>query len=159
MKNYTLSPLMLALACILSSFLPSERTMEEPPVNVQGTWILMMESIGESNDLIPPQRGYIKKKIITGKHFSWAEYTKNGDLVTMGGGTYDISGNKYTENIEYCYPKGNIPLGVSISFTHKFDGEMWLHSGYLQIRELDGETGEYVVTDTEKISEVWKRVK
>ncbi len=126
--------------------------------DIQGTWLLVMEQHGEAQ-MRPPQRGHIKKKLITGNHFSWSEYTEDGELLAMGGGTYTLNAGIYTEDIEYCFPKGSNLLGVSIPFTHKFDDGLWLHSGFLQEREIDGETGEYVVRETYKLSEVWKRVK
>ena len=127
--------------------------------DIQGTWLLMMEKHGENAQMHPPQRGHVKKKLITGNHFSWVEYTEDGQLLAMAGGTYKLNGGVYTEDIEYCFPKGSNLLGVSIPFSYKFDDGLWLHSGFLQERQIDGETGEYVVRETYKISEVWKKVK
>ena len=125
---------------------------------IQGTWVLVMEKYGEEGMLRPPQRGHVKQKLVNGKHFSWVEYTEEGEMVAMGGGTYEITGSAYTETIEYCYPTESNLLGVSIPFSHSFEDGMWLHKGFLRSRELNGDTGEYEVRETQRISEVWKKV-
>ena len=135
----------------------TERALGES--KLQGTWMLISEKHGETGEMMMLQNGHTKKKLITGQHFSWVEYDKDGKLIALGGGTYHLTGSTYTENIEYSYPSGSSLLGASIPFECKIDGDNWLHSGYLQEREINGETGEYVVTNTEKLSEVWKRVK
>lgn len=148
--------LLIAIGILALGFRTSPQVAE---LDLQGTWQLSLEKIGENGDLVVPVSGNTKKKLITGKHFTWFEYDRDGKLVGLGGGTYTIKGNTYVETIEYYYPKGSSLLGASIPFDCHIQDGKWHHSGFIQYREIDGETGEYKVTNTEKLSEIWVRTK
>ena len=153
---------LLALVVLIVGFKvsgPEGRQVIVATNQLQGTWELVSEKHGDGASMNAPQYGHFKKKMIAGKHYSWAEYNKEGTLLSMGGGTYTLVGNTYTENIEYFYPSGSGLLGATIPFECKVEEDSWHHAGFIQVREIDGETGEYVVTETEKLSEVWKRIK
>ncbi len=126
--------------------------------NVKGTWVLQSSKHGDSGKFVDVPKEVSKKKIVTASHFTWYEYDKTGNLIALGGGTYRLEGNTYTEEIEYFYPAGSSLLGMSIPFNCKMEGNnKWIHSGFLQEREIDSSTGFYVVTKTEKLEEIWVR--
>lgn len=131
---------------------------KEVAPDISGTWILKASKKGDAAQFTDQPKGIKKKKIIVGNHFSWYEYDTNGKLIALGGGTYKLDGNTYTEKIEYFYPAGSSLLGTSIPFTCTMETKnKWIHSGYIQEKEIDSTTGQYVVTNNEKLEEVWEK--
>lgn len=142
------------LFCLIFGF-TSIKKVEPEGVRLKGTWMMVSAKHGD-DDTAKPNKGVLKKKYLTGTHFSWVEYNAKGELISLGGGTYTLEeGDKYVEVIEYFYPKGSRLLGVSIPFDCKLEGKKWTHTGIIQHREIDGETGEYEVVDSERLEEVW----
>lgn len=156
MKKILFLPL---LFCLILGFTTDKHTAPEGEgIRLKGTWIMVSEKHGD-DPASKPEKGTTKKKYLTGTHFSWVEYDSKGEVTSLGGGSYTLEGdNKYVEVIEYFYPKGSELLGISIPFTCKLEGKTWTHTGIIQHREIDGETGEYEVVESEKLEEVWERI-
>ncbi len=122
--------------------------------DLQGTWVIESEEISESTG-----KKIITKKFISDQHFTWTKYDEEGTLIALAGGTYMLEeGDIYTEKIEYAFPKGSTILGASIPFDCQVADKSWTHSGFIQHRETNLETGEREITRTERITEVWKKI-
>ncbi|MFT5617447.1 MAG: hypothetical protein ACI85I_000669 [Arenicella sp.] len=127
---------------------------EVSPKDLQGTWVLQAEEISESSS-----KKIIAKKFISDTHFTWTKYDEEGTLIALAGGTYMLEeGGIYTEKIEYAFPKGSTILGASIPFDCQIAEKSWKHSGFIQHREANLETGEREITRTERVTEVWKKI-
>lgn len=79
------------------------------PTTIQGTWKLLTGTIIEKGDTTvtdyTKDRSFIK--IINESHFSFLHHTLRKDTTdfSAGGGRYELSGDKYTEHLEYCSSK------------------------------------------------------
>jgi len=127
-------------------------------IKLKGTWVMVSEKHGDG-PMEKREEGTIKKKFLTGTHFSWVEYNKHGIVISLAGGSYTLdANNKYVEVIEYFYPKGSGLLGASIPFSCQLENKKWTHTGTIQYREIDEESGEYEVVKSENLEEVWERI-
>lgn len=151
MKKLLFIPILL---CLILAF--SIKTAPEGK-SLKGTWIMVSEKHGDAA-IMEPEKGTVKRKYLTDTHFSWVEYNDKGDVIRLAGGSYTLQNNQYKEVIEYVYPKGSDLLGASIPFTCKLNGNKWTHIGMIQYQDIDEETGQYAVTSSDRLEEVWERV-
>lgn len=158
------SPLFLScfLIVIIISSCNNPSQQEKPTqkeiTSVKGSWNLTqyIDHINNMSEWATYADTILYQKHIDATHFTWLKYDlKNDNLIGMGGGNYQMDGDKYIENIEFFYPPGSSELGQSIPFTVKFEKGEWFHTGYIKERELDHETGEMVEIGTIKIEEIW----
>ncbi len=76
---------------------------------IQGTWKLLTGTLIEKGDTTITD--YTKDlsfiKIINDSHFSFLQHDirKDSTNFSAGGGRYELSGNTYTEHLEYCSAK------------------------------------------------------
>lgn len=94
-----------------------------------GAWELMkyQENPGAGYMTYPEMIGYIK--IITGSHFVWVKYDKEGDQIfAAGSGTYSRNSGEYTEDVQMIYPDATL-IGETINFKCKMEGHLWKHYG------------------------------
>ena len=111
-----------------------------------GTWQLASFKYGAASpkfiDFPTSQR---RLKLITETHFTWSQFaTNNGKVLTMGGGSYSLTGNTYTESIDFGLGMDRY-ISEKHAFTIRIDGDKFFLSGSL--------------ADGLKIEEVWQRVK
>jgi hypothetical protein len=111
-----------------------------------GTWKLVSYKYGPSQ---PGFRDFPESqqriKLITETHFTWVQF----DAATMkvgaaAGGTYSLSGNTYTESIDFGLGMDTYS-GAKHAFTIRVEGDKFFLSGSL--------------ADGLMIEEVWERVK
>lgn len=94
------------LSCNESSESNSKTTTTIP---IQGTWKLLTGTLIEKGDTAVTDyttgRSFIK--IINESHFSFLQHTLKKDTTdfSAGGGRYTLTGNTYTEHLEYCSAK------------------------------------------------------
>jgi hypothetical protein len=111
-----------------------------------GTWKLVSFKYGTSEPFFrdfPESQQRIK--LITETHFTWVQF----DAVTMkvhgaAGGTYSLSGNTYTESIDFGLGMDTYS-GAKHAFTIRVEGDKFFLSGSL--------------ADGLMIEEIWQRVK
>ncbi len=83
------------------------QTTSEIPI--KGTWKLLSGTLIEKGDTTITD--YTKDlsfiKIINDSHFSFLQHDTRKDSTNFsaGGGRYDLTGNTYTEHLEYCSAK------------------------------------------------------
>ena len=78
-------------------------------IPIRGTWKLITGTLMEKEDTTVTD--YTKNlsfiKIINDSHFSFLQHDTRKDSTNFsaGGGRYDLTGNTYTEHLEYCSAK------------------------------------------------------
>ena len=111
-----------------------------------GTWQLASFKYGTNQpgftDFPQSQR---RIKLITETHFTWIQFDATTKKVSgTAGGTYSLSGNTYTETIDFGLGMDTY-FGQKHAFTIRVEGDKLFLSGSL--------------ADGLKIEEVWQRVK
>jgi hypothetical protein len=111
-----------------------------------GTWKLVSTKYGKAKEFEKYREGSTRLKLITSTHFTWLEVNgANKQVVGSAGGRYTLSGNTYTETIEFAGQGMESYLGKAQKFTIKVDGDKLFQSGDL--------------SDGLHIEENWERVK
>ena len=156
-----LLPLMILIGASKEPDKRQETNLKPDGDELLGTWELVKQRKNDDSLYWDIPKFVIYRKLITDKHFTWVHYDANGEEVMgTGGGTYTLKKGTYIENIEYIYPEGGIGLlGSAIPFDCKIIDGKWHHIGYLQHREYDEEKDRYVVVKTEKIEEIWQKIR
>jgi len=69
-----------------------------------GTWkLLSSETIRTNTTVVDTLPGQIMLKIINETHFSFLRHDLDSNQVFVaGGGTYNLTDDKYTENLDFC---------------------------------------------------------
>ena len=118
----------LILSCNSSTTTP---TNNETPL--QGTWQLISGTLIEKGDTTVTD--YTKDremiKIINADHFAFLSHdlTKGKDsaMYTSGGGSYTLTGDKYTEHLDYCSDRQW--EGNKFDFTVSIKNDILVQSG------------------------------
>jgi len=104
-------------------------------VSLKGTWRLLTGTLMEKGDTVVTDYTTDKSfiKIINDSHFAFLNHTLRKDTTdfSAGGGTYSLSGNTYTEQLEYCSAKEW--EGHDFSFTVTITGDTLIQSGVEKI--------------------------
>lgn len=128
----------------LSHALPATPGSSSQPAScaLQGTWRLesvrFVQSATDTGRWIPIEG--LQLKVINATHFAYIRQLGDsqtvdfsgrkaavvGSHVTGGAGSYTLSGNNYTEQIEIAEPRGIV--GLSNRATCVVEGDRWLHS-------------------------------
>lgn len=125
---------------------------------VLGSWNLIKYKDQQNNQWAEYGDSIIYQKHLSPSHFVWFKFDKKNEiLLGLGGGTYDVRTNEYTENIHFFYPPLPSLKGTSIPFDMQFREGKWYHKGFLLDRELNTKTGEVSDVDTIKVEEIWAR--
>lgn len=116
------------------------------PGSILGTWKGASYKYGTSaSNFIDFPKNESHIKLITENYFTWVTVDTTTRIVTsMAGGKYTLSGNTYTESIDYGLGMDRY-LRNNQKFTIKVEGNMFYLSGTLN--------------DGYKIEEIWERVK
>ncbi len=116
------------------------------PLPHWGTWRLVSFKYGEATEWSEVPQGEKRLKLITDTHFTWVAYeSASGKVLSMAGGPYTLSGEAYTETIDFAGEGMTDYFGKRQSFTIHVEGDQLRQSGQL--------------SDGTKIEEKWQRVK
>jgi hypothetical protein len=116
----------------------------KPPANpVEGTWQLFSGTLIENGDTnTTDYTGNIEMiKVINDSHFAFLNHDRNKgkDSVAAqfvaGGGRYELSGDQYTEHLEYCSDR--TWEGNDFEFSVKIQNDTLIQSG---IEKIEGTT-------------------
>jgi hypothetical protein len=112
-----------------------------------GTWQLASCKYGTNQQsFAEPPSSQRRIKLITETHFTWVEFdTTTKKAQGMAGGAYSLSGDTYTESIDWADSGMESYLEKKHAFTIRVEGDRLLLSGTL--------------ADGLKIEEIWQRVK
>ena len=111
-----------------------------------GTWRLASKKYGADQEFseFPPEQRRIK--LITETHFTWVQFdTATKKSQGMAGGAYSLSGNTYTESVDWADSGTDSYLGKKHVFIIRVEGDKMFLSGSLP--------------DGLKLEEIWERVK
>ena len=154
------TPYFILLIFILSASCSDQKnTQEKEAETVEGSWNLI-KYVDYNLDKQWKSHGdsIMYQKHITPNSFVWLNFdTKNERLIGMGGGTYEFTGDQYTEYIAFFFPSIESLIGQPIPFEVEFKDGQWFHTGYYVTNTTDPESGEITERDTVKIEEIWKR--
>ncbi|GJG84888.1 hypothetical protein tb265_00690 [Gemmatimonadetes bacterium T265] len=170
--------LTIAVACLLparASAQTGPRSAEEPKgarprpgaaspapaCKVEGVWELVSVSY---NGQELPRPGYHERKVVARGQFMWLGSDAQRDTIPLrtagdslrafrvagGAGTYTLTGNTYTEHLEYFYDPRLV--GQSIQATCRTEGDRWYHS-FTPATPSGGAGGQ-----SERLDQVWRRV-
>jgi hypothetical protein len=132
-------PLVALAACKQPS---AEKTIADVPVTpLQGTWKLIsaVKIIKADTAVTYPEKGQEDEmiKVINGDHFAFFKHDlkKGGKpIFDSGAGTYSLTGDNYTENLQYCnYREWE---GHSFNFKVSFKGDTLQQKGIEKIDSL-----------------------
>ena len=114
--------------------------------SILGTWKLVSYNYSGDDELQPVAMQNVRIKLITETHFSWNQYMgTDKTVINSAGGSYVLSGDSYTENIEYGGQGMAGYIGKVQKFKVKIENDKM---------ELSGELSSGL-----KIKEVWEKYK
>jgi hypothetical protein len=129
----------LTLSVLTAIFFLSSCTQKQAPANpIIGTWQLLTHT--EITKGVSAVTDYTKDlkmiKIINSSHFAFLNHTINtkkdsSNNFDAGGGAYTLSGDKYTEHLDYYKDKNW--EGKSFDFTISFSGDTLIQKGLEKI--------------------------
>lgn len=135
----------LVLIVLFSPFLLAQKQAESTGKHI-GTWKLVSTKYGSATEFRPYSDKSSRLKIINPTHFTWVEVdASTKKVVASAGGNYKLTGDSYTETIEFAGDGMETYLGKSQKFTIRIEGDKLFQSGEL--------------SDGLKIEENWERVK
>jgi len=125
----------LFLVCLVSC----NEKQNEPAATkanlISGTWKLLTATVIEKGDTTVTDytKGRSFIKIINDSHFAFLNHTLRKDTTdfSAGGGRYTLTGNNYTEHLEYCSAKEW--EGHDFTFTVTISGDTLVQSGVEKI--------------------------
>jgi hypothetical protein len=116
----------------------SKLSEQQPLLNLEGTWQLVSGTIIQKGDttFTDYTKGHSMIKIINKSHFAFLKHdlTKGKDSTTLfvaGGGRYELTGDQYTEHLEYCSDR--VWEGNDFKFTVKIQSDTLIQSGVEKI--------------------------
>ena len=140
---------------------PSQEAAFDPnPSTLEGTWKQVLnlpdgDTVWQKLD----QAHMVYLKHLTPTHFTWISVdTREDKMIGSGGGSYTYDGQTYIEDIAFFHPPGSNELGQAIPFSVQFKDGQWYHTGYAKVMDFDPDLGEFVITDSSKIEEIWEPV-
>lgn len=141
----TISVAMLAIA-LLTISAGKAFNPQKDSVSIKGTWQLVSYKYGDAQSSFSDFPENIRRiKVINETHFIWVQFdTLSRRVVSSAGGSYTVSGNTYTESLDYGLAMDPY-LKQNHVYTVKVEGDMFFLSGLL--------------TPSYKIEEIWKRIK
>jgi hypothetical protein len=134
--------LFLAFALVILASSCQNQTNNKPiGTPIEGTWKLLTGTIIEKGDTtITNYTGDLSMiKIINATHFSFLNHdlkkgTDSTAVFSAGGGRYTLSGDQYTEYLEYCsYREWE---GNTFPFTLTIAGDTLIQHGVEKIEDL-----------------------
>ncbi len=161
MPPFRIPYFIIIILVLFTSCSDRKTTKERDAETVEGSWNLI-KYVDYDQDKQWKSHGdsIMYQKHITPNSFVWLNFDKKNErLIGMGGGTYEFSGNQYTEYIAFFYPPIESLIGQPIPFDVEFKDGQWFHTGYFVDEITDMESGEITARDTMKIEEIWERTK
>tara|TARA_R110000822_G_scaffold77415_3_gene185784 strand:- start:1567 stop:2289 length:723 start_codon:yes stop_codon:yes gene_type:complete len=97
--------------------------------DLDGKWLMTGRVTDQGEQRRDTSRPRKTMKYLLNGHFQWIAYnTETYEFFGSGGGTYEATNGKYTENIGY-FSRDNSRVGAALSFDYKLNGKDWHHTG------------------------------
>ncbi|MEQ8218907.1 MAG: hypothetical protein RH981_11770 [Arenibacter sp.] len=107
------------------TFTPTTRGTQD----LDGKWLMSGRVTDQGEEKRDTSRPRKTMKYLLNGHFQWIAYnTETFEFFGSGGGTYDATNGKYTENIGY-FSRDNSRVGAALSFNYELNGKDWHHTG------------------------------
>ena len=140
-----LTGIVAVIALVVTVGLRAQQEPKKSSGSHLGTWQLASFKYG-TNDLAELPQNQRRIKLVTETHFTWVQFaTTTKKAESMAGGTYSLSGDTYTESIDWVGSGMESYLDKKHAFTIRVERDKFFLSGSL--------------ADGLKIEEVWQRVK
>ena len=145
MKNNTLFTLLLIAAAL--SFSACNHSETANGLHLNGTWQLVSGMTITGKDTVPYASDFRMIKIINDSHFAFLRHDKNppkdsSNHFDGGGGKYTLSGNQYTEHLEY-YADRNWE-GKPFTFTVEVRNDSLIQTG---IEKVDAAHIDHIIIE------------
>ena len=105
------------------------KKIDDGSAPLTGVWHITSQM--REGKIVPIHRTGTRKtlKILSGGRFQWVAIDPGiKEFFGTGGGVYQFSNGKYTEEIEFFSRDGN-RVGASLSFDGRLENDDWHHSG------------------------------
>lgn len=97
--------------------------------DLDGKWLMTGRVTDQGEQRRDTSRPRKTMKYLLNGHFQWIAYnTETFEFFGSGGGTYEATNGKYTENIGY-FSRDNSRVGAALSFDYELNGKDWHHTG------------------------------
>jgi len=133
-------------------FLVSSTVIAQEQKNpIEGTWELILKTASNPDTTVTLDISNQRElKIITASHFVFVMQSADGtEFIGGGGGRYTYEDNTYTETYDFSSFLESLPIGKSIEFSARFEGDKFYQTGMLK----DNSGAEY------KMENIFRRVK
>ena len=139
MKQLTALSILAFLLYSCNSVAPAKQENEKS-VPIEGTWALQSAATITKGDTVTTDYTKTQEmiKIINATHFSFLKHNlknaKDTAFFEAGGGRYELTGNQYTEHLDYCNFREW--EGHRFPFTVKITNDTLLQSGIEKVENL-----------------------
>ncbi|HUB60049.1 MAG TPA: hypothetical protein VL978_05080 [Puia sp.] len=145
MKFNTISPLVLLVSCL--SIFACTHSDPTSGIRLNGTWQLVSGITITGKDTVPYAGDFKMIKIINDTHFAFLRHDKNppkdsSNHFDAGGGLYTLSGNQYTEHLDY-YADRNWE-GKPFTFTVELHNDTLIQTG---IEKVDAAHIDHIIIE------------
>lgn len=119
----------------------STTTTDSAAPQLAGTWKLLKGELVEKGDTTTTDysKGPSFIKIINGSHFAFLQHNpdpkSDSAMFSAGGGRYTLSGDKYTEHLEYCSDRAW--EAHDFNFTVTLTGDTLVQHGREEVAGVD----------------------
>ncbi|HET6255780.1 MAG TPA: hypothetical protein VFE32_17015 [Puia sp.] len=145
MKLNTISVLLLLITCL--SVYACSHSDGATGLRLNGTWQLISGMTITGRDTVPYATDFRMIKIVNDTHFAFLRHDKNPSKDSSnhfdgGGGNYTLTGNKYTEHLDY-YADRNWE-GKPFTFTVELRGDTLIQTG---IEKVDAAHVDHIIIE------------
>jgi hypothetical protein len=144
MKSKSALFVALGLLCLVALGADNKSESGVNPTSLVGTWELVSVKYNDAKDFTAPTPERKSLKFITPTHFLWVWVNPKKRITNSMGGTYKLEGDSYVETVEFAFEGMEAYVGKQQKFAARLEGDKWIHSG--------------VLSEGQKIEEIWKRV-
>ena len=145
MKNFNFAAmknlLFLSLSLCLLFEACTDQSFRSPNTLMEGTWKLVSGTVIEKNDTsVTYYKGNVSFiKMLNKTHFAFLQHDLNkgvdsGAVFVSGGGRYTLTGNSYTEHLEYCSARNW--EGNDFNFTVSVKGDTLIQTGVEKVENM-----------------------
>ncbi len=146
MRHVAIAILVVALTGPFPVCADDSTNGESPGSPLQGAWRLVAGKYGDATEFQKASPKETMIKLVTDTHFTWVRFdSETKEVSHAAGGKCTVSGDKYTEYIEYGVGAVMQLKGEKQTFTWKLEGDRWHQSGTL--------------SNGAKLEEIFERVK
>jgi hypothetical protein len=135
------------VSCLLLSLSACMEHNTASTLRLNGTWQLLSGMTITGKDTVPYASDFRMIKVINDTHFAFLRHDKNppkdsSNHFDGGGGTYTLSGNQYTEHLDY-YADRNWE-GKPFTFTVELRGDTLVQTG---IEKVDAAHIDHIIIE------------